>query len=192
MSDLETEIRKRLRPSQANIHRVLLIRPPDVDHTLFTFDAARRKRHSNYPPYGILVLATSLKSIGVEVEILDLHHATLVAANAASNEAEFDFERVWKKLVAEALARFKPDLAGVTCMFTMTHASFVAVCNEVLAQKVPLAVGGVHISNNLDFVLSEVPGIDFAFMREADRSFPAFVQAVNGKQPFAELGQLTL
>lgn len=51
------------------LERMLLIAPPDADRTIFKYDMAVRKRYSNYPPYGLAVLARHLQNDGVEVRI---------------------------------------------------------------------------------------------------------------------------
>ena len=81
----------------------------------------------------------------------------------------------------ERLEAFQADLVGVTCMFTMTHESFKKTCFEISKYDTPLAVGGVHVSNDVSRIKKEIPPVDFIFVREADNNFPTFVQAVNRK-----------
>ena len=47
------------------LHKVLLISPPDVPKELFSWETCQRGRYSNYPPYGLLILATRLKTSGI-------------------------------------------------------------------------------------------------------------------------------
>ncbi|MEZ4410332.1 MAG: radical SAM protein [Polyangiales bacterium] len=172
------------------IARVLLVRPPDIHAGAFNYDAGKRKRHSNYPPYGLLVLATNLRQIGVEVAVADLHLAVLRRCFETVTEAEFDFDLAWQEELDREIARVKPDLIGVTCMFTMTHQAFVETCRHASMRGAPIAIGGVHVTNDTDHVLDQVEVADFAFLREADRAFRDFVEVVNGARSSSELAQV--
>jgi radical SAM superfamily enzyme YgiQ (UPF0313 family) len=174
------------------VRRVLLVNPPDADATLFRFATARRGRYPNYPPYGLLLLAAQLRAIGVEARVTNLNHEVLRCCHDAVDEAHFDFDASWQRALAAELAAFKPDLAGVTCMFTMTHAAFVQVCRRVVQGGVPLAIGGVHVTNDLERVVRDVGVANVAFTGEADRSFTTFVQVVNRELPAETLGQVVL
>src|SRR5579863_9868115 len=109
------------------IKRVLLINPPDADSSLFRMDTAKRGRYTNYPPYGLAILAQRLRDIGVECRILNLNHEVL----KATHRDFFDHEAVWQAELAAWMDWFKPDFIGVTCMFTMTHESLKRVCAEI-------------------------------------------------------------
>ena len=172
------------------IEKVLLVTPPDADGGMFRFETAKRGRYANYPPYGLLVLAHSLRDIGIEVRALNLNNEILSRVQSASGPEDFDFDAVWQESLDIELAAFRPDLVGVTCMFTMTHASFKAVCERTAMQGYPVAAGGVHVTNDVDRVLDDIPSIAFAFTNEGDRSLPAFVNVVNGRQDMSALGQV--
>ena len=53
----------KLRFANKKINRVLLIQPPDTDKKSFNYDAGKRGRLYNYPPYGLGLLATQLRKI---------------------------------------------------------------------------------------------------------------------------------
>ena len=59
------------------ISKVLLVTPPDADASLFRYDTAKRLRYTNYPPYGLGLLAKNLSQIGIEVQICNLNHTIL-------------------------------------------------------------------------------------------------------------------
>lgn len=172
------------------IKRVLLINPPDATKELFRLDTAKRRRYTNYPPYGLALLAATLRSRGLEVSILNLNHHVIKAAFLA--EGDFDFDASWRTRLAAELEAFKPDLAGVTCMFTMTHASLQRVCDQIAEARVPVAIGGVHVSNDVERVLTDIPSASLAFLREGDNSLPLLVDVVNGDKPAEELRQVIL
>lgn len=175
---------------EGRLDRVLLVNPPDADATLFRIDAARRGICPNFPPYGLAVLAEQLRRVGVEVAILNLNHLVLKAAAAAPTPDAFDLDAVWQAQLDAAVERFRPHLIGVTCMFTMTHESLRRVCTRAAARGVPVAIGGVHVTNDVERVLDDIPDVRFAFLREADRSLPAFVRAVRRDADVGDLAQM--
>lgn len=177
---------------KGRIDRVLLVNPPDADSGLFQFQTAKRGRYTNYPPYGLAVLAQQLRSAGVEVRLCNLNHQILRACRATESEEEFDFDEVWQSCIDQDIGEFTPDLIGVTCMFTMTHTSFKRVCERAAQSGIPLAIGGVHTSNDVERVLDDIPSASFAFLREADLALPAFTRAVAGEMEIGDLGQIII
>jgi radical SAM superfamily enzyme YgiQ (UPF0313 family) len=177
-----------------NIGRVLLINPPDGTRDLFQYDTAKRGRYTNYPPYGLGVLAAKLRSMGIEVEICNLNHTILSACRQTSAEADFDFDSCWQKPMDEVVCEFKPDLIGVTCMFTMGHGLFRDVCRRAKEAGVTVVAGGVHVSNDTHRILDDVGAgvIDAAFTGEADETFPAFLKVVNRDEPVHSLSGVTM
>lgn len=168
-----------------NVKKLLLINPPDADADVFDVSFANRRRYSNYPPYGLMILGTIAESLGVEVKILNLQHEILRRARAQVNH--FNFSEELQKVIDSCFADFRPDLVGVTCMFTMTHVSFVDVCNRISKFEKPIAIGGVHVTNDLGRIQKDLPFIDFIFTREADENFKGFLKYLSGDHE-AELG----
>jgi radical SAM superfamily enzyme YgiQ (UPF0313 family) len=168
------------------IQRVLLVNPPDTDSSLFRVDTAKRGRYTNYPPYGLMVLATHLRSIGIEVEILNLNDKVLERAQHDG----FDFDTAWRRELDAALAIYSPDLVAVTCMFTMGHKALKDVCAR--CKGWPVAIGGVHVSNDIRRVLDDIPEAHFAFKGEGDTAFKVFINVVNEKKPLSELRQVVM
>ena len=179
----------RLFPAR-RLDRVLLVNPPDADSTLFRFDAARRGVCPNFPPYGLAVLAQQLRKVGVQVRIVNLNHAVLKASQAAESAAAFDPDAVWQRHLDEAIEALRPDLIGVTCMFTMTHESLRRVCTWAGRPGTPVAIGGVHVTNDVERVLDDIPAAHFAFLREADQAVQTFVRVVRGEVGIDALGQV--
>lgn len=176
----------RLFPQRA-IRRVLLVAPPDSPQALFDRKTARRGRYWNFPAYGLGLLAARLARDNIVVEILNLNHAVLKACRLAPDDREFDFETTWQNGLGRAIRRFGPDLMGLTCMFSQTHASAAAVAAQAktLCPNLPVALGGVHITNcfaqrdTLDHLLKDFVQIDLFFLYEAELAFSHFVRAVN-------------
>ncbi len=174
------------------IRKVLLVTPPDAEAAMFRYDSAKRRRYSNYPPYGLAVLARNLRDIGIQVQITNLNHEILKRCFESANEKEFDFEAIWKEKLDADFHEFEPDLIGITCMFTMTHGSLRNVCNYADQYEVPIAIGGVHVTNDIERVLEDIPSADMAFLQEADLAFRQFVQIVNRQLPASDLAQVII
>ena len=188
--DIE-QLLNRLFPTR-DIRRILLITPPDADAANFQYATAKRGRYPNYPPYGLAIIAEKLRAIGVNVSITNLNHEVLKQCNKSRTEAEFEFDKVWQNRLDEEIAKFKPDLVGITCMFTMTHASLKKVCEHVKSFGIPIAIGGVHVTNDVERVLDDIPSSDMAFLNEAEIAIIRLVQAVNRDGDIADLGQMIL
>jgi len=178
--------------SGRKIRRVLFVNPPDSHAELFQHDTAKRGRYTNYPPYGLLVLAQNLREIGVEAAVCNLNHEVLKCCHESETPEDFDYNSVWQKRLDREIAALKPDLICITCMFTMTHASFKKVCERAAKSGVPVAVGGVHVTNDVGRVLQEIPGINFVFLRESENALNTFVNVVNGDAEVEELGQVII
>jgi len=171
------------------VNKILFVTPPDADKSIFQYPYAKRQRYSNYPPYGITILAGRLRSLGLEVSIVNLNHEILKGCGESESEQAFHFSEIWENKLRATIDEFSPDLICVTCMFTMTHDSMKDVCSFISEYEIPLALGGVHVSNDVDRVLNEIPRAHFAFVREGDLSLQSFIKAVNGEIGLEALGQ---
>ncbi len=174
------------------IERVLLVTPPDADAELFRLDTAKRGRYTNYPPYGLLVLATRLQTQGIDVRVCNLNDAILQQCQHLEDDEELPFDQIWQKKLDDDLADFQPNLIGITCMFTMTHSSLRAVCNRAASEDVPVAIGGVHVSNDVYRVLDDISTADIAILREGEVAFGNLVAYVNGETTADDLAQLVV
>lgn len=172
-----------------HLQRVLLVTPPDAPAEIFDPKVARYGTYSNFPPYGLAILAQHLRSIGVEVKILNLNDEVLRRCNNAPTAERFDFDPAWRKPLHETIDRFDPQLVGVTCMFTMTHDSLKRVCQFVADADIPVVIGGVHVSNDVDRILDDIPEADIAVVREGDIAFTRLVQVIQGREPENALRQ---
>jgi B12 binding domain/Radical SAM superfamily len=174
------------------IRRVLLVTPPDASREMFQFQTAKRGRYANYPPYGLGLVAASLREIGIEVKICNLQHEVLRECGRHDAPMSFDYDRTWRERLDDEFADFQPDFIGVSCMFTMTHVSLQRVCSHLSTTGVPIGIGGVHVTNDVERVLDEIPAAGIAFLRESDRAIQIFVKVVNGDLSIDKLGQIIL
>ena len=113
------------------VETVLLITPPDADIRLFSYSVAKRGRYPNYPPYGLMMLASHLRLEGVDVRILNLNSVILEVCLSSNIINDFDYDRVCQKALEDEIFVCQPDLIGLTCMFTQTHRSLVDVCRKI-------------------------------------------------------------
>ena len=177
---------------QRRLDRVLLVAPPDADSEMFQFATAKRGRYTNYPPYGLAVLAQNLRAVGVEARICNLNHEILKRCAESESELTFDFDALWRRRLDREIEVFAPDLIGVTCMFTMTHNSLKKVCEQAAMTGTPVAIGGVHVTNDVESVLDDIPCARVAFLREGDRAVRNFVGLVRDELDVEALGQVIL
>ncbi|MBT5870036.1 MAG: B12-binding domain-containing radical SAM protein, partial [Nitrospinaceae bacterium] len=175
--------------------------PPDVDVSLFDYATTHRGRSNNYPPYGLGVLAQHLLDHNIQVQICNLNHAILKTCLNSKSSSQFDFESTWRNKLSRDFHDFQPDLIGVTCLFSVTHKSFASVCKEVKGLSadwrkdnttVPLAIGGVHVTHDVEKMIAEIPEAEFIFLNEAEIAFLNFIDVVNHKKPENDLGQLII
>ena len=83
----------------------------------------------------------------------------------------------------EILEKFKPDIAGITCMFTMTHNRMIRIAQRVkkICNNAVVFAGGVHPTSSAELILKEEKSIDFISLYEGDQSFPQLIDYVNRK-----------
>ena len=182
------------------IRKVLFIQPPDTDSKTFNYAAGKRGRLYNYPPYGLGILATQLRAINIEVDILNLNFEILKGCQQSNSQNEFQFDEIWKKKTEERIKEFKPDFIGLTSMFSQSHDILVELSNKIneIDKNILLGAGGVHITNSVsdtktfDKFVNQLQNLNYFFLYEADLSFLNFIKAYNEKKHFDQIGQLII
>ena len=179
------------------IKKILLIQPPDTNSVSFNYDAGKRIRLYNYPPYGLGLLATQIRKLGLEVDILNLNYEILKECVNSDNENTFHFDKIWKNSLDKKLKSFDPCFVGVTAMFSQSHDILCEISEYVnnFSNKILQGAGGVHVTNAIsdektfDKFVNQLKYIKFYFMYEADLSFRNFLRFVNSTCDAKELGQ---
>ena len=171
--------------------RVLLVVPPQVPENEFDVNIALQKRYPVFPPYGLGIINRKLKENGYVSCILDLNYEILSFLN--QNKETFYYQ-IWKDKLRSEINNFKPDIIGISCMFTMTATQMYAVAEFVkdVKKDIPVVVGGVHPSNAAKTVLTECPAIDFISLYEGDTSFIDWFDFINGKTNAKKLRQIAI
>ena len=183
------------------IGSILLIQPPDASSDLFDFKTAQSGRYWNFPAYGLGILATKLRGIGVTVNILNLNHIILKEASTITSSSLFDYTKTWQKHLKKYLSTNEPQFIGVSAMFTQTHSSMIDVCKFIKVEfpQAVIAMGGVHTTNSLadketrkDFLDETEDLSDIFFLYESDISFSEFILYVNEDKTADKLYQIIL
>ena len=104
--------------------RILLVTPPESPEKDFNLDLVLSKRYPCFPPYGPGILARNLEQRGYRSALLDLNFHVL--QHAHENPSGFRFE-VWKDRLVEKIEEFKPDVVGISVMFTISRPSLADV-----------------------------------------------------------------
>ena len=162
------------------VRRVLIVNPPQISEADFLVERALNNRYWIYPPYGPGVLCRSLDARGFETGLLDLNFEVLRAVHTFRGEFRYS---IWKEKLQEKLESFRPDVVGLSCMFTMTHAVMkeIAVAIKEFDSELPIVAGGVHLSNAAKLILEDCDAIDFIGLYEGDHSFPDLLDVLSGK-----------
>lgn len=97
------------------------------------------------------------------------------------NETDLTIEDIMEPILVKYLKEFKPDLIGISCMFTMLHKRMIKIANisKKCLPDTKIFVGGVHPTSSSELILDEEPSIDFVNLFEGDISLPKFIEYVN-------------
>ena len=196
LSDADIDNIKKLYQNN-KIKRILLIQPPDTNAANFNYAAGKRLRLWNYPPYGLGLLATQIRKLGLEVDILNLNYEILKECVNSDNEDMFNYDDIWKNCLDKKLENFDPSFVGVTAMFSQSHDILCEISKHVykFSNKILQGLGGVHVTNAIsdektfDKFVDQLKHVKFYFMYEADLSFRNFLRFVNSQCDSKELGQ---
>ena len=121
-------------------------------------------------------LAGTLREEGHEVEILDL----LLA-------------RTTPEKIEDRVARFRPELVGTTSV-TLNHhiASFIAEVVRKCDERVPIAMGGPHVSFEIEGSFRDLPALDFIGIGEGEQTMSELARALEGKMDLRDVRGLAL
>ena len=121
-------------------------------------------------------LAAALRAEGHEVEILDL----LLA-------------RTTPEKIERRMASFRPELVGITSV-TLNHhiASFIAEVVRKCDERVPIAMGGPHVSFEIEGSFLDLPALDFIGIGEGEPTMLELARALEGKMDLRDVRGLAL
>jgi anaerobic magnesium-protoporphyrin IX monomethyl ester cyclase len=116
-------------------------------------------------------VASALQAEGHEVEILDL----LLA-------------RTTPDKIERRMERFRPELVGITSV-TLNHhlaegiASVVRKCDE----RVPIVMGGPHVSFEVEGSFQRLPALDYVAIGEGEHTMRELVRALEGRMDLRDV-----
>jgi anaerobic magnesium-protoporphyrin IX monomethyl ester cyclase len=140
------------------------------------------------PPLGIAYLASTLRSAGHQVDILD-------TVCAALDREYYPFRNVYVKglKINEIVERIpkNSDLIGIGCMFT-AHWLLVRELIREIKKKFPykpIALGGEHATGFPEFSFDQSP-IDFAILGEGEETVTELCRLLENKISFEQCAGL--
>jgi len=154
------------------IKRILLLQP--------NMKIATSGQRIVYPPMGIMYLASVLEAEGYTVSILDCQTEGL-DREAPLKDGYVDVGIPMDE-VASSILKFKPDLVGISCNFSVMVGSMNETARLVkkLLPGAVVVAGGNHPTSMAEEVM-ENHAIDFVLKGEAEVSFPALLKAIEGE-----------
>ena len=127
------------------------------------------RRGSVWPPLNLALLAAMAEQHGHEVIIVDGE------AGGYSQD----------KMISEAF-RFNPNIIGLTASSPFFHVTKnLAEGLKEANNKIPIAIGGPHVTIMKE--KSFLPCFDYAFVGEAERSFPQFLEQCQKGRDISEV-----
>jgi len=137
--------------------RIILIEPPYLD--LYGKSKIAVKP---YFPLGLGYIAAVLKKTGNEVRLL-----------VSPNESDFI------NLVISSIEDFGPDIIGLTSM-TSNYSNAVNIAREIKKRlKIPIMIGGTHVSSYRDKILKEQKEFDYIICGEGEDTAAELVESLS-------------
>lgn len=142
--------------------KVALINPP----TTSEFD----KHWAGFPILGLAYVASSLRSAGHEVLLLD------GKLNNVTNEQ-----------ILEQIIDYQPDLIGITCM-TVDFPTTVKISTMIKKRvNIPIIVGGAHINSVEEKAIEECEHIDFLNIGEGEYLILDLLSQLKEKKDYSNI-----
>jgi radical SAM superfamily enzyme YgiQ (UPF0313 family) len=116
-------------------------------------------------------LASALRAEGHEVEILDL----LLA-------------RTTPEKIERRMARFRPELVGITSV-TLNHhiANSIGEVVRKCDERVPIAMGGPHVSFEIEGSFRDLPALDYIGIGEGEHTMRELARALEGRMDLRDV-----
>src|SRR5262245_5174547 len=121
-------------------------------------------------------VASALRAEGHEVEILDLLPA-----------------RPTPEQIERRMQRSRPELVGITSV-TLNHhiASSIGEVVRKCDQRVPIAMGGPHVSFEIEGSFRDLPALDYIAIGEGEHTMRELVRSLEGRMDMRDVRGLAL
>ena len=166
------------------VKKVLLLFPP-----AYTIKSARDI--NPLPPIGIGMLASVLEKNKYQVEILDC----LVRGwdQEEETQANKDIVRVGltDDQIKEYIKEFKPDVVGVSCMFSVQHKIYPQIFAAIKSVNSSIITvgGGAHVTVCSKEILED-PNCDYVISGQGEESIVEFLEVLQGRKSFESVDGL--
>jgi radical SAM superfamily enzyme YgiQ (UPF0313 family) len=159
------------------LRELILIAPMQVPESVFDISVARKAGYFNYPPVGLLYIASVAKHAdpNIQVKVIDLNLEML--ENSSNDDFSYGF---WKDRLLKTIQNCQSPCIGISCMFDVNKETFVQISQFIKQEfpSVPLLAGGVQATYDYEELLSEC-GFDMIFRKESEEQFSAFIHNIN-------------
>jgi radical SAM superfamily enzyme YgiQ (UPF0313 family) len=159
------------------IKELVLIAPMQVPESVFDIKVARGAGYFNYPPVGLLYIASVVKHVDsdIKIHLIDLNLEMLQRANGG--DFSYDF---WKLRLSNVLKDAKSTYVGISCMFDVNKETFVEISQYIKDEfpSIPVLAGGVQATYDYEELLDKF-GFDLIFRKESELQFSNFINNVN-------------
>ena len=147
--------------------KVLLTSAPTIDMEAFDKNLNQIKGYVLYPPISLTTLAGSvLKNVDdVQIEILDLEFH-IMRYFKKNQESELQARELMKKIIVSKIDEFKPDVVGISVLFSRSHSNLFAIANIVKEKNssIQVVTGGNHATFAYKKILKECLNVDLVFL----------------------------
>ncbi len=151
--------------------RVVLIAPRAV--------AAKKMIRRVQPPLGLCCIGAGLRQDGFKnVLIYDCLIEDYNDVRPLQNNKDMITYGSSDEKVMEMLKEFKPDVVGVSSLFSSQVSQSYAIAKVVKKydKNIPVVFGGIHASDKNEEVLNEEKSVDFVMRGEGDYTWSKFLK----------------
>ena len=161
------------------IKKILLIQPP-------SFIGLAKEDMNPDPPLGLAYIAAILEEEKYDVRILDSHIEGFDQRRPVSQD-QFIIG-LDEPQILQYIASYKPDLVGITSMFTAQRLNMHMVARIVKGfdKKIPVIVGGAHASSAPRMVLSD-SNVDLIVIGEGENVIIDIIKTIESGEGLERL-----
>ena len=169
-----------------NKNKIMFIFPPGKVYVHPDGIPGARKHCS--PPIGIAYLASNMLKHGYDVKVID---ALVDGFEQEIYEEPFIIYGLNPIQIVEKIKEYKPDVIGISVLFSMTISEVYKICKEIKKQipSLPILLGGQHPSGAPDDVMNRAY-VDYVITGEAEITMLKFMDALNGRINFEDVPNL--